>query len=105
MEQKINVLGTPNQMAVYSRLGIAMEEASELLKNGTMSKSDRKNKSKAIDLICKVSSEMTKAYAAEAIVAKVTGNKMRMIERKDFEFEKITEAHVIGKVVNTTENE
>lgn len=92
----INNLGTPNQKASYSRLGDAMEEAHKLLKSNSISESERKDKLDAIDRMCHVASEMTKARAMEILAARVTNGRIRNIESKSLD--EIPDAEVIEPV-------
>lgn len=75
-------LGTPNQKALYSTLGYVLSETVNLLKSD-IPKSDKKMHLKITESIVKVSSEMNKTIALEIMRAKVEGERLRSIERKE----------------------
>lgn len=81
----MNNYGTPNQKAVYSTLGMMLEKAAETVLSDKISTEEKESVYRGVDAVCKVSSEMTKAYVAEIIRGKVTLEKVRNIESKVFE--------------------
>lgn len=81
----MNNYGTPNQKAVYSTLGIVLEKALETLLSDKISTEEKEIVYKGVDSVCKITSEMTKAYATEIIRGKVACDKIRNIESKVFD--------------------
>jgi uncharacterized protein YdeI (YjbR/CyaY-like superfamily) len=77
-------LGTPNQKALYSTLGNVLQETVSLLDMKTP-EIEVERKLKVVNTVTQIASEMTKARLAEIMAAKVSGDKIRSIERKSFD--------------------
>ena len=79
-------LGTPNQKALYSRLGLVTESCADMLE--TLPEGDTMLRLQIMDRLIKSADSMNKAYGLELLRAKI-GNAndvhIRMIEQKDFE--------------------